>query len=65
VIAAPPLLVGADHDADQFRFPEVSDEVAVKDVTNPGTVLKTERTTLDSASAEVPPAFVALANALK
>jgi hypothetical protein len=54
-----------DHDADQFRLEPLSEDVADNELTVPGTVLATERTTLDSASEDVPPVFVADANALK
>jgi hypothetical protein len=65
VIVAPPLFDGADHDADQFKFVPLSSEEAVNELTVPGAVLKVETTTLDSASEDVPPMFVADANALK
>ena len=40
-MADPPLLEGADHDADQFRLEPLSKEVALSELTVPGTVLAT------------------------
>ena len=40
-MAAPPSLEGADHDADQFKLEPLSKEVALSELTVPGTVLAT------------------------
>ena len=37
-MAAPPSLEGANHDADQFKFEPLSSDVAVSELTVPGTV---------------------------
>ena len=61
MIADPPLLVGADHEADQFKFVPLSEEVAVNEVTVPGTVRTgAETVALFEKACVDPPAFVAV-----
>ena len=53
------MLEGADHDADQFKFVPLSADVAVNEVTRPGTVGTETVAVLDVAVAD-PPEFVAV-----
>jgi hypothetical protein len=65
-MAEPPLLEGADHDADQFRLEPLSADVAVSEVTMPGTDAEViGPISFPAAYAEVPPEFVADAYALR
>jgi len=67
VMAAPPLLEGADHEADQSRLEPLSKDVAVSELTVPGTVVVATAgpTCAELASADVPAELLAVANALK
>jgi hypothetical protein len=66
-MAEPPLLEGADHDADQFRLEPLSKEVALSELTVPGTVATETAgpTCVELASVEVPAELLAVAKALK
>ena len=55
----PPLLEGADHEADQFKFVPLSADDAVNEVTVPGTVGDVTVAVLENAEAD-PPEFAAV-----
>lgn len=60
-MADPPLLEGADHEADQFKFDPLREEVAVRELTTPGTVAAGAETdaVLETAGVD-PPALLAV-----
>ena len=65
VIVAPPFEDGADQVAFHDKVVPEREEVAVKEVTIPGTVAPAGPTCAELASVDVPAELVAVANALK